>query len=386
MDDVPAATLLLPYFEVDLNNSNGINTLMSINNSSAAGVLAHVVTWSDLSVATYNFDIYLTGYDVQTISLRDLFISGNGSVPRTASAGQDPADTISPKGPLSQDVNFASCNGYLPPPAIPASFVTHLRAAHTGNFSAILNGCAGRNLGDGIARGYVTVDVVRNCTVKFPSDAGYFAAGGTGDATNQNVLWGDYYYVKSLEGLGQGETLVHIEASATSAETSVRRPYTFYGRYVNWTGADNREPLSTQFATRYITGFSGTDLIVWRDSKVDQTAFKCGTLPSWYPLNHERIITFDERESAEDLAPTAFPFPAEAQRTRVDGPDFPVSFDSGWFFLDLNATVPLAGANSPDGTQAWVTTVLGSGTISLGFDAIHLDSACQPSHMEPGPL
>ena len=42
VDDVPAATLLLPYFEVDLDDPNGVTTLMSINNASATAVLAHV--------------------------------------------------------------------------------------------------------------------------------------------------------------------------------------------------------------------------------------------------------------------------------------------------------------------------------------------------------
>ena len=190
IDDAPAATLLLPYFEVDLNSADGINTLFSINNASATAVLAHVVLWSDLSVPTFDFNIYLTGYDVQTVSIRDIF---NGTVPRTASVGQDPGDAISPKGDFSQDINFASCAGQLPPPAVPASFVTHLRASHTGTFSAILNGCAGRAFGDNIARGYITVDTVNNCTLRFPGDAGYFLSGGTGDATNQNVLWGDYF-------------------------------------------------------------------------------------------------------------------------------------------------------------------------------------------------
>ncbi|HYX23107.1 MAG TPA: hypothetical protein VFC23_03055, partial [Thermoanaerobaculia bacterium] len=104
IDAVPAATLLLPYFEVDLNNPNGLTTLFSINNASATAVLAHVTVWSDLSVPVLDFNVYLTGYDVQTINLRDLLA---GSVPVTASLGQDPTDKISPKGPKSQDVNFA---------------------------------------------------------------------------------------------------------------------------------------------------------------------------------------------------------------------------------------------------------------------------------------
>jgi len=82
IDDVPAATLLLPYFEVDLENAAGVNTLFSINNASATAILAHVVLWTDLSVPTFDFNIYLTGYDVQTVSVRDIF---HGIVPRTAS-------------------------------------------------------------------------------------------------------------------------------------------------------------------------------------------------------------------------------------------------------------------------------------------------------------
>ena len=116
-DNVPAATLLLPYFEVDYLNCSlhgdctGVNTLFSINNASATAVLAHVTLWTDESVPTLDFDVYLTGYDVQTISLCDVF---NGVLPQTASDGQDPKDTISPQGPLSQDINFASCSGILP--------------------------------------------------------------------------------------------------------------------------------------------------------------------------------------------------------------------------------------------------------------------------------
>src|SRR5919198_3134250 len=127
IDDVPAATLLLPYFEVDLANPNGVTTLFSVNNASATAVLAHVVVWSDLSVPVLDFNIYLTGYDVQTINLRDIICGG--TLPRTASAGQDPTDTISPKGSFSQDINFASCTRPVPPPPLPASFTAHLHAA-----------------------------------------------------------------------------------------------------------------------------------------------------------------------------------------------------------------------------------------------------------------
>jgi hypothetical protein len=402
IDEVPAATLLLPYFDVDLGNPNGETTLFSINNASATAVLAHIVVWSDLSVPVLDFNIYLTGYDVQTINLGDIL--RNGVLPRTASAGQDPGDTISPKGQFSQDINFASCQGLLPPPNLPSNFVSHLQLSLTGQASPVLgNRCAGRNLGDNIARGYITVDTVNNCTLRFPGDPGYFGAGGTGDATNQNVLWGDYFYVNPGANFADGNPLVHIEASATNPQTSTSGQYTFYGRYDNFTAADNREPLSTSFAVRFLNGgvFSGgTDLIVWRDSKVNQTAFTCPAQqgrPSWYPLGQEGIVIFDEQEQPQ--VPQTFPvspqppqsgiipFPAEAQSTHVGGADFPVPFDFGWLYLDLNTTVAAAGSVPPEdpaAAQAWVTArMTAQGRFSVGFDAVQLDSACTASHFVP---
>jgi hypothetical protein len=403
VDEVPAATLLLPYFEVDLGNRWGSGTLFSINNASASAVLAHVVVWSDLSVPVLDFNIYLTGYDVQTILLWDVL---QGNLPRTASAGQDPTDTISPQGDFSQDINFASCSGLLPAPQLPASFVEHLRLSLTGQASPVLGGrCAGRAFGDNIARGYITVDTVNNCTLRFPGDPGYFGSGGTGDATNQNVLWGDYFYINELQNFADGNPLVHVEASATDPQTSVAGQYTFYGRYVNWTAADNREPLATSFATRYVTGGTvsgGSDLIVWRDSKVNQAPFTCpvapGVRPAWYPLGQEGIVIFDEEEQPQvaqsfPVSPQPpqtglIPFPAEAQRTVVGGADLPVPFSFGWLYLNLNTAVAAAGANPPEdpaAAQAWVTVQMkAQGRFSVGFDAIQLDSACLASHFTPG--
>ena len=83
----PAATLLLPYFEVDLDNGQGINTIFSVNNASATAVLAHVTIWSDMGVPVLNFDVYLTGFDTQRIDLRSVLL---GDLPTTASVGQDP--------------------------------------------------------------------------------------------------------------------------------------------------------------------------------------------------------------------------------------------------------------------------------------------------------
>ena len=105
------------------------NTLFTVNNASATAILAHVTIWSDLAVPVFAFNVYLTGYDAQPFDLRQVLL---GTVPTTASAGQDPQDTRSPKGILSQDINFASCTGQLPPPSAAPIYPPYLRAALTG--------------------------------------------------------------------------------------------------------------------------------------------------------------------------------------------------------------------------------------------------------------
>lgn len=394
----PAATLLLPYFEQDLGNASGVTTSFSINNASTLAVLAHVTIWSDLSVPVLGFNVYLTGYDVQTINLRDILVSG--MIPQTASLGQDPKDTISPHGPLSQDVNFSNCANVLPTPTLSSAIILHLQQSLTGKPSSLLGGlCAGRNLGDNIARGYITVDTVSNCTFRYPSNPGYFASGGTGDATNQNVLWGDYAYTNPGAGTAEGNPLVHIVADASDPETSTLGQYTFYGRYVGWTAADNRRPLATNFAVRYVSSAqlnASTSLIVWRDSKVNQQPFTCpvvgGSRPSWYKLGQEGILIFDEQEHvttpfSSSVSPMTIgvpPFPAEAQRVVVGSSDLPTPYSFGWFDLDLNTTVTPAGTVppvDPAAAQAWVAVkMISGGTFSVGYDAIQLDNAAHPIH------
>ena len=388
VDDVPAATLLLPYFEVNLDDPNQITTLMSINNASATAVLAHVVIWTDLSVHVLDFDIYLTGYDVQSINLRDILVDGN--LPLTASAGQDPADTISPQGPASQDINFASCNGILPysNPALDATILDHVQSALTGQASALIFGglCSGVDWGDRIARGYVTVDTVNSCNLDFPDSVGYFVNGGAGIATNQNVLWGDYFYVDAEQSFAQGETLVHVEADALLGAAN----YTFYYRYTHANGTpgpDNREGLGNIFAVRYLNGGAfngGTSLLTWRDAKVSVNPFSCALIaPSPFPLGQNQVVVFDEEENFEvpegctisPCPPTQgiSPFPYEAQRTAVGGQTLPATPDFGWIFLNLNTVVAGSQVRFEPLMQNWVTVVMDAeGRFTVGFDAIQL--------------
>ncbi len=395
VDDVPAATLLLPYFEVNLDDANGVTTLMSINNASATAVLAHVVLWTDLSVHVLDFDIYLTGYDVQSLNLRDILVDGN--LPLTASAGQDPADTISPQGPASQDINFASCTGVLPysNPALSDLLIDHVQSALTGQASdVIFSGlCSGIDHSDRIARGYITVDTVNQCNIDFPDSVGYFLNGGIGVATNQNVLWGDYFYVNPGENFAQGETLVHVEADALLGAAN----YTFYYRYTNANGvpgADNREGLGNVFAVRYINGGlfnGGSSLLVWRDAKRSISPFSCSiSYPAPFPLGQNQVVVFDEEENFEvpqgctisPCPPTEgiTPFPWEAQRTVVGGPDLPASPDFGWIFLNLNSAVVGTQVPFEPLMQNWVSVVMDAdGRFSVGYDAIQLGNVTDPA-------
>src|SRR5688572_22927392 len=76
---MPAATLLLPYFEVDLqsNTASALTTLFTVVNTTSTPQIAKVTLWTDWAYPVIDFPIYLTGYDVQAINLRDVLTAGS---------------------------------------------------------------------------------------------------------------------------------------------------------------------------------------------------------------------------------------------------------------------------------------------------------------------
>lgn len=390
----PAATLLLPYFEVSLpkkpgRKPKGTTTVFTIYNATATATLAHVTIWSDLGIPVTFFDVYLTGFDVLAVDLAEVLA---GRLPQTASTGQDPTDAISPQGPVSQDINFASCITTLPPAQLPDESIEHMRAALTGKPSPLFgNQCLGIDYGEKkpVARGYVTVDTVNSCSGLFPSDPGYFP----GTATNQNNLFGDYFIV--TKKAVYGDALVSVRADPTAF---VPGDYTLYARFVAAAALDARQPLATSYAARFANDKKhplfprGTEAIVWRDVKVPVSApFPCGTLPSFYPLGQEQIVAFDEEENAEQVQLPAVPplpalpvvaFAGATQRVRLGTPELPISFDRGWVYLNLNTAVvgQPDGLGDPAAAQAFVTMLHGAKRHPVALRATALDDANDASH------
>ena len=161
---------------------------------------------------------------------------------------------------------------------LPDASIQHIRAALTGKLSPLLNGCFGLDYGDKkpIARGFVTVDTVTQCSPSFPNEPGY-ASGGVLD--NRNILWGDYEVLDKTKKIARADALVHIRSgmSFPDNDPQVMTPgeYTFYSRFDAITGQSFRQPLATKFAAPYANRGKkdklfpqGTSLTVWRDPKV----------------------------------------------------------------------------------------------------------------------
>ncbi|MCG8458308.1 MAG: hypothetical protein MI919_18680 [Holophagales bacterium] len=439
VDAVPAATLLLPHFAVDIGAApgTGLNTLFEINNASAAPALAHVTVWTDWSVPVLDFDVFLTGFDVQTVNLFDVFMKG--WIPVTADEqsdqGQDDDRVLDPFSTCDGTVDSCSPHGENPQwdgsfdgsiagddcleffpffvnPLLSGTRLTDLQASLTGKPPSDNANCNGADHGDDIARGYITVDSVNGCSIDFPNDEGYFTDGvNPGIANNLNVLWGYYYIVDPGRSFAGGDALVHVEAD--DAYLGGATGYTFYSRYTSGFGTlDGREALGESWAARYLGPpiFDATELVVWRDStSSDIISSGCGAPgdpsagPSWHPLNETEVVAFDEVENAVQLcaggggggvispplpgSPDPACFPLESQLVRVDGgtafaPALATPYDFGWLFLNLDV-----GDDSPTPdfdpvgfeflAQSFVGLLMSAnaGAYNVGLSAIELTAA-----------
>ena len=377
-EEKPAASLVIPYFEVS-TSASGPTTLFAVTNAGASPAIAHVTLWTSYWQPTLTFDVVLAAHDIATYNVRDIL---NGTFPATAPLG------------------MPGCSQYSSP-AFGAVSRQTLWQDHQGQT------CLASDTG-GLAVGIITIDLVRQCTPlqtanyaggngSTPLSAGYFANGGAGLALNDNVLLADFHLVDPQQNYAQGDTAFHLPASSVAFPASGD---TFYGA-LGSQGADNRAPLSSVLYARVINGGAftgGTDLLVWRDSTTDnQGGFACGVGPNWLPLNETEVIAFDEQENATELCfsgpggvisppepgsdPTCFPL--ETQRVSVGEGDLAPPYDFGWMALNLNIDDVGVTGDVDFGTagniaQSYVIAEhRASGRFAVGLSAISLTSACE---------
>jgi hypothetical protein len=319
------ATLLIPYFEVDLTTGS-LTTLVAVGNHYSTPTLCRVVIWTDWGIPSLAFDIYLTSYDIVTFNLRDIFFNGN--LPSTGESAD-----------LS---GFPFC-GSLPPhhsnPVLNSGELDTLVEMHTGAMDSVTKLCSGADHGDSIARGYLTIDVVDECSGKEVGDPvftpanttyPYFDEGGAskGIAIAENRLWGDYFYVDDANNYAQATEAVAIWADP--GEFTGTGIYTFYGRYSGWDGRDGRVPLPSAWQQRFLDGgpfAGGASIIVWRDTNSsDSDPADCELGPSWWPLS-AAFGAVDE-DGGNNEVMDADSLPLATQRLAMSSLDLPLAF--GW--------------------------------------------------------
>jgi hypothetical protein len=287
-DNVPAATLLVPYWRVSLNGatgapigSGGVDTLVSIVNVSTPGVIAHVTVWNKFSKAVLDFNVPMTGKDAASFSMRDV-MNGKLNVNPTTQVGT----TIDPCGvnvnaipaTYRPSVGFGQKQfvRFSHPEAINVGvtndaytsislYATDAFAAFRGKVWDSLDesgdlttftstsganildtdnpGCAlGTSTGDGTFKsdlsGYLTIDVVNYCTNYFPDQGNFYdedaiATAGWGPTYTPNVLIGDVFYVDSATQGGNvsGDSAVPVEFDSRLVSNAPVSK-TFFGKFV----------------------------------------------------------------------------------------------------------------------------------------------------------
>lgn len=310
-DNVPAATLLVPYFKVSGNGTTGADigpggtdTLCAITNVSATGLIAHVTVWNKYSAAVLDFNVPMTGYDVVIWSMKNV-LNGQLNINPTfqkytvaSGVSYDPCGQIFEPGkptsynPATKDflgfgskrfIRFLALDAedqlgavsVYSTPAFGGLFRWRVWgsldesgdiADWYGNTATNIYDDTNYACGDadpstvpafkGDFSGYVTIDVVNYCTLKFPSSANFYyldaiATKGWGGSPGPNVLFGDVFYIDGTLNTGNisGDPMVPIEFDSRLDWVPDN---TFYSRY--WTldlvpraGAD-AAPVAYQFS------------------------------------------------------------------------------------------------------------------------------------------
>jgi hypothetical protein len=322
IDQRPAATLLVPFFQAAFNADGSVttggaalDTLVTIGNASSAPMLAHVSVYNERSVLVLDFNIALTGFDIQAMSMAGVLsgnlpqtpvstkhvppditvldsdvclrnplaspvVVGTGSTAsfmriRPCAAAAACANTADPNDPILATTNYSN-------PAWPAGGTFAINVLGSLDDAPGSLGCnvpASFPLA-GPLRGYLVIDHINYCTISDPSQLNYYNLDAIG---MENNLFGEVIFISGSGIPTFGVSTVNVEASRVFSsvanggfadQTDTSRERTFYARY--WapsgivrpnanTGAfasnpwnqgvgDEREPLGLRYATRYFEG------------------------------------------------------------------------------------------------------------------------------------
>lgn len=331
IDQRPAATLLIPYFQATFNangtiqgtGTTALDTLVTIGNASSAPMIAHVNVFNERTELVLDFNIALTGFDIQSFSVASILEGflpvtpiNQSHVPEVKDSNQVlTTGDVCQRNPAS--IVYPTAGGYLrvkptspatgldnqlatvsyPPGPFPQGFL--FQVLDSLDVTKDTNTCGGVDMTTTTGftnpvHGYITIDHANYCNLSNPGDAAYY----TNDAIGmENNLFGDYIFISGA-GIGtMGFPAVAIEADASLSDTTaapttlggVAGRRTFYRRYVTSAdpagclnvfpapqngfdcgGGDQREPLGLKYAARWfdaaptVTSFFN----VWRGSAV----------------------------------------------------------------------------------------------------------------------
>ena len=403
-DNVPAATLLIPYILVDVDANgvpvdNGNSTITVVTNVSSAKQIIHISVFSADSVPVIDFDEVLSGYDVWQINWRDL-ITGHF----------DYFDTGAPSGgfwdgtvgdPVPQPFGPTANNwigpGSIDPPIdfdakiIPLSGKVNLCGfpwgAQTQYHPLILQGiqaplfaipsqdtnCDGKmeiaawggwlsSLTDAPLFFYAYIDTVYACSQDFAGDQGYWSVGyggiGAGIISEANVLMGNDFYLNPGQNFSESLPAVAVEAwndyYGTGLYSELKAPSASTDMYET-----DREPLPTAWAFNFLNN-SGitTEVGVWKnyDDFVYNSHGAVIGIAACLPYIY---YAFDENElgvtTTNNICPSPYGsfcltpepnvFPFQTQKVAVT----PDNFDGlpttgaeamGWFLLVFDPSIP----------------------------------------------
>ncbi|MGZ8708938.1 MAG: hypothetical protein ACXW28_01835 [Thermoanaerobaculia bacterium] len=381
---LPAATLLLPYFEVNTETPSGQTTLFTITNVTNVDQVARVTLWTDYGFPVISFNIYLTGYDVQSINLFDII--ERGIIAPDSGTGS----AVTDRGHYSDvnpSIDFTKCDRL--PGLLDDIYLQRMQNAFilgkVPPIGDVLPACDPVGREHVHATGYATIDVVGNCDYFQPHEEEYFKV----DIRYDNVLTGDYQQVDSAQNYAQANPLVHIRAMPeggtpssrrTGAENRVNFERTFYDRYAPATHNDGRQPLPSTFAARWILGgptHFETFYKIWREVPTGADA-ECQQYADNDALPVAEVIVFDENENFAAAAPfdqTVLGLPGTSILSWGDGNAMPQMTNgavSGWTYFNLDIT-----SDDDEATQNWVIVSMRShGRYSVDFDATALGNGC----------